>query len=460
MIRVLETHGSDYLDRPEALKFLLAPLLAHSEAEQELFYTIFDNYLEEAGKWEPPMEESLPPPSPLLGRYVWWILGALGVLFIAFIISIIITKHDPPAWGIIAPPKAHLDSTLSIRNAGGDLDTNRFSYHWAIRDEATNTVELQDSQLLEWRPRISDLGGGPHKIVDFRVIDRSDRQEVHRSQSPLLLVCPPGERPVIQKIDLPKEEIRPGQPVTFRGIIEDDENLSYEWRLEDSILTDQRTLVYTFDEVGKYRIRLTVRDTTAATICAGDKLLEINVQEEEEPLALLSLMSLKKDSLEPVAYFRSWLWWFLLLPLGLCVYAWWRWWEHKKKMEREREKAREAKIAAAVARDQEKKQPPFIIPFSDQNQYIQRDAVSQRLADALRQRQEGRRKQLDVALSLEATVGQGGFPSPRYRFDHQATEYLFLIDRQAPGSHQFDLFHFLVDELHRQEAYIETFYYD
>lgn len=460
LLRVLETHGSDYIGRLQELKYLLAPLIARNEAEQELFYTIFNNYIEEAGKPEPGVVEPVQPAVvPLLSRYVWWILGALGLLLLGLLLYVVVSKPPPPAWGIIAPPRTHLDSVIYIRNAAGDLDTNTFTYHWLIRDEGSNNVELRDSQKLEWRPRINSLIDSPQKVIDFWVIDRSDNKEVHRSSSRLAIVCTAEERPVIQKIDLP-EEIRPGKDIIFQAIVSEREHLAYEWRMRDTILSTEETLNHRFEEVGKYRIQLIVRDTAAATICENDKVMEVNVQEEEEPLALLSMMPLKKDTLQPVNRFRSWVWWFLMLPLGLCVYAWWRWWYYRQQLEREREQAQEAKIAAAVARDQKKKQPPFLIPFSDQNPYIQRDAASQRLADALRQRQEGRRKRLDVTLSLEATVAQGGFPSPRYRFDQQATEYLFLVDRQAPDSHQFELFHFLVNELHRQEAYIDTYYYD
>jgi hypothetical protein len=459
-LRVLETHGSDYIDRPEELKYLLAPLIARSETEQELFYTVFDTYLEEAGKWQPPVVDTPSTPVPVLSRYVWWILGALALALVGFVIFLISQNEPLPPWGILAPNKIELDSAFTIRNTGGDLDTNQYTYRWAIFDEKSNTVELQDSQLLEWQPVIRELRNGPHKFIQFRVTDNATGEEVHRSMSPLTIVCPGAQQPAIQDISFSAVEIRPDQPVRFTALLEHDDHLAYEWRIRDSVITQEKTLSHTFREVGKYQLRLILRDTSSAVICEGEKIKEINVQDEEEPLALLSLFPLKKSELEEVNYFRSWLWWFLLLPLGLCVYTWWRWWRHKKQMERAREQAKEAKIAAAVSRDQEKKQPPFLIPFSDQNQYIQRDPASQRLADALRQRREGRRKQLDLRLSLEATVAQGGFPSPRYRFDQQATEYLFLVDRQAPGSHQFDLFHFLVDELHRQEAYIETFYYD
>ncbi|MEZ4988674.1 MAG: hypothetical protein R2795_27245 [Saprospiraceae bacterium] len=67
---------------------------------------------------------------------------------------------------------------------------------------------------------------------------------------------------------------------------------------------------------------------------------------------------------------------------------------------------------------------PYFIPLRQQNGLITASRARQRLADALRLRQEGIRREVDVASSLKNTIEKGGFPTVQYKHLTQPTEYL------------------------------------
>ena len=136
----------------------------------------------------------------------------------------------------------------------------------------------------------------------------------------------------------------------------------------------------------------------------------------------------------------------LLIPKLLVLFS--------KANETEKEQKEEKTIAL-----NQKDKAPYFIPFRDQSGFVKTTAEQFRLADVMRMRQEGLRREVDVASTVKATVNQGGFPKLQFAYNTQPTDYLFLIDEQSANSHQAALFKHLTLQLREQDVYIETFFY-
>ncbi|MEK7256980.1 MAG: hypothetical protein AAB316_19655, partial [Bacteroidota bacterium] len=102
---------------------------------------------------------------------------------------------------------------------------------------------------------------------------------------------------------------------------------------------------------------------------------------------------------------------------------------------------------------------PYFIPFRSQEPFVRVGRELFRLGDVLRMRQEGLRRELDVPGSVAATVAEGGFPNLKTALSTVPTEYLFLVDEQAAGSHQAEVFKFLVNLFKQREVLCEVFFY-
>jgi hypothetical protein len=78
----------------------------------------------------------------------------------------------------------------------------------------------------------------------------------------------------------------------------------------------------------------------------------------------------------------------------------------------------------------------------------------------LREREVSHIQQLDVPKTIAATVEGGGYPDFQFRSLTKPSEYLVLIDRPSDQNHLSNWAEQLVQELRKQEVFMEIFYYD
>ena len=123
MLRLLDKMGKDYLRQPEDLKYLLSPILAKNVEQQELFYTLFDNYLEE-------IQQPFPQPPPLLPWYEKiprWVYGLIVLSLLALLAYFIYNNQPGPV------PQLHFThdkivstgDTVVFTNQSTDLHQNQ-----------------------------------------------------------------------------------------------------------------------------------------------------------------------------------------------------------------------------------------------------------------------------------------------------------------------------------------------
>ena len=453
MLRVLETFGIEHLNEPEKLKFVLAPIIAHSPREQDRFHKVFEDFLKQDLELAPPA----PKPEKQKPSFIHWLWAALVLIPLVWLF--LKQKQSPESLSLLCPSsEVALGDTLSVALLNEQLDTAKYEYNWTLTDVSSSEVEMSQSQLKEWKPRIQEVGNSPYKIISLEIKELKDGTIVQALSCELSIVCPVEEQPKIEAIRLEPEDVRVGIPIRFEPEVKDGPYV-YEWDFGGDTLQSSKNVIHTFESSGTHSVSLSVRDSSQLAICETIKRLEVTIDEEPEQLALLGERKLEKDEGQVKMEYKAGVWAFLLIPLLWVLFSWYRWRRFKKKKEEEKKAAASDQIALPVVPSQ-KSRRPFFIPFQDQNKHILHHPSEKRLAEALRLRKEGLRRVLDVPMTLDATIAQGGFPAPQYRYSQQASEYLFLVDRQSANSHQADLFRYLIGLVQEQEAYIETYYYD
>jgi len=447
MWQVLGGPGKAHLHEPEALKYLLAPVVAKSVAEQERFYELFDHYYEEISAPLRPEKEG---DKGQTGRrripaWAWWALSGVSLAVAAALIIISIPgAPDAPVMNLeMKQPSIRMGEPMEVLNVSRNIDTTA-RFRWELLDAMSKRVEQADSSdYRSWTFTVDTLGGGARKLVRFSWLlpDTTLRQSRE-----IRLQC--ADPPVITALNSP-EQAEAGESLTFSAEINTSEPLTYRWQFGDGDSSTLATPRHTYEEAGSYTVSLTVfRSQEPLDFCLARQGREITVG---APKVHLPSIPLRPAKVEPFAAY-SWGAWILLGLLGLGVIFYWvRWFGRPAPVE----EAEEVASGKFRARDR----APYFIPFRSQHGFVPVGREQLKLADALRLRQEGRRRQVDVPASVNATINQGGFPVLHFGFSTQPTEYLFLIDEQSAESHQARLFQHLVAVLRDQDVYVETFYY-
>lgn len=449
-LRVLASAGKAYVDEPQRLRWLLAPILTRTAAEQAQFYQIFDQY------WAAlQASPTLPMPPAETPRRPFWRWLPVLLLAAAIIGWFVYIPDPPPVLAVnfsIQPDTAalHVGDSLRLRNTtevGGERD--RYAVRWEWIDVATNTVELADSSW-HWMLVVPPLSNDNFaRAVRLQMTDPETGIGGSRTL-PVTITClsPPAVKAIIAD-----RQGAAGEGLRFRLNGEEGGPWTYTWDFGDSsALARTREPSHTYTQNGRYTVNLTIVDTAAAGYCRTELSHDINIGIEK---AFLLPLPLERDAPGRTAQFTGW-WRVLLglLALGVIVLFV----RYARDMGR-RLRAAAKKAAAAVTTFLRKDQAPYFIPFRQQDQQVAIAPEALRLAEALRLRQTGLRRELDVKATLAATVAEGGFPRVRFAFNTQPSEYLLLVDEQHELSHLGRLFHYLVELLRGQDVYLETYYY-
>ena len=451
VLRLVEQQREAVLKDPEVLKYLLAPVLAHSAADQDRFYRIFDQYMAEMRQdWEP--EKIVR--APWYTRVPRWLWQILAVLFTA-----LFTWWAADFLRTVPAPKAYFDvkdhpvgDTLYVKNQSENTDTTANRYIWTLRDAKTTEVEHIDTNI-HFTHHIPAVQNGPDKTLELRVEGADflpqDMQKNFR------LLC--AEPPPVPTFALPDPaDCKVGKELTFTTVAAQDDNVSYHWDFGDGTTAKGTTATHTYAERGSYAIRLMAKKlTNDRSYCESDTLLRIRITKKaDSALAYLPLYTLHRDEEHPKAYFTQP--WYLLPLLALLagLYFWWRWWR-RPRPEPEEKQVQKDHSARFAAPDK----APYNIPFREQKGLIVNAPQQYRLADVMRRREEGIRQYVDVPTTIKRTIADGGFPQLHFATETRPSDYLLLIDEQAHNSHQARLFQHLAEMLRGQDVYLETYYY-
>lgn len=177
---------------------------------------------------------------------------------------------------------------------------------------------------------------------------------------------------------------------------------------------------------GPITAKLTVKDTTQLGYCACDTSVNIQVGEE---LVHLPFKPLQPDTIQPVATFGYMFYLIMALLAFATVGIWIKWFKRKVP----KTPTKDPGISGSLLGHYDKQ--PYYIPFRTIKGVIRTGREQFRFADALRLRQEGQYKAFDIDATMRATLAQGGYPTPIFRYQSKPTDYLFLVDEQLPGNH-------------------------
>ncbi len=456
MLQVISGPASAHWREPAKLKFLLAPIIAHSKAEQERFYAIFDQYyaellvsatdaekVEASGIWLKKLRNWL--------RKYWWTLPTLlGAIGLTYWISQNLPK--PPKGTSIAittsPYTVRVGDTATFTLTTRNLNIVDSKTSWRLLDKKSGKTEAVKKGVTSWQVPFKTLQGNPEKLVAVSVYDKR-RNTTISTQGDLTINC--YHLPRLKPLDFP-DNLRRGQSFTFRANIEDETpDLQYHWDFGDKQTSTETSPTHSYQEAGTYNVALQVTRSDEPGFCTSSTSATMRVDVAQVDLPWYDL---QYEPIKTRATF-GWLPWALVFLLGgAAFYFIFRWARTQRAVVPRADNGQPQGLPVRGA-----DRPPYDIPYRPLNGLIRNLTGQFRLADALRRRQEGMRQEVDVPKTVDVTIAGGGFPRLQFRNTTKPADYLFLVDEQNESSHQGRLLRHLVKVLHDQDVHAEVFYY-
>lgn len=449
--RILEHFGASELKQPEQLKYRMAPVLVTNAEEQKAFYTLFDQFLEESRKYEPP---PVPEPPPRwwerLSRSAWVaLLGALLLLSGGGLWYVLANRAEqaPQLLKVSHDPVITLGKSFRADNQSGGYDTTTTRFRWELQDAVTGSVEDTYDDPVRWIFRMDTISGSYNKKL-LLIAAEEENQDTFSASVKVVCATPPDARFEVPDSAAVMERLR------FRPAAAKQEGYRYEWRFGDGQSAEGYSVRHLYEKAGGYTVRLRIIDTRTKAFCESTAQQDLSVGKLS---AFLAFLPVAQDERVPMGwYFSKGTWWALIAILALAIWFWGRWLFQKPPPP----PAPEDKSAALKARFAHADQPPYEIPFRAQDELLRPGPELYRLARILRLRQEGVRQELDLPATIQQTIEGGGFPAVQFRRTTVPPNYLFLIDEQAPNSHQAQLYRYLLDFLKEQDVHVAAFWYN
>lgn len=442
---VLNGPAKEFLKEPARLKFLLAPVLTKSAAEQARFYEIFD-------LWWNDMQAPLPmPPRKRWWKYIppaiWLLLGALAALWMGYLIYKIKIKSAAVEGILFISQESGVavGDTFSFTSHFENADPLNYRLEWHVQDStnAVNPIERRDTSR-HWTFVWNTLSGSYDKTIRLFAYPHNGQDTLDADLFVRLYCASPPE---IKDIVIQKDK-SDAQLIAFKAEAVDRKGYSYEWDFGDGNKGKGISAKHRYDKNIRYTATLTVRDTTAAGWCESAFSKSVDIGREK---AYLPEFPLYEDTYSATAVF-SWGAWIAMALLALTLLFFWVKWAL-----RETPKPPPPPQAPKL---ESTDRAPYFIPWRNQDGHIRPSREQYRLADALRLRQEGLVRLVDVPATVKATINKGGFPEFRFRYNTRPTDYLMLVDEQTHLSHQTRLFQYLAGQLRSQDVHLDIFYYD
>lgn len=457
LLKLLDQEGANYIGRMDELKYLLAPYVARNAEEQQLFYTIFDQFREDCAIELQTLQDIPPPIEPepsFQSRYRWLVFPLLLILASPWIIDLltptqpIVVQIDKLATQQQFPYRE--GETLVILNQTVVADTSGFT--WEIRDAATGRLEYIDSLIfnrLEWVIR----GYGRSKLLILKA--PAGKGQVFQPAADTLslpaeaLLCgnPP---PVLDgEPNFPPSTLLQGQMYDFSVTTEEDTEIEWIFSNGDTILAPQ--FAKAFYEENTLHLRLRLYRPNDKRDCFNE-FNESFVINSGRPY--MQMESLKPDAPQMALKLSPSFWLLTLLPLIPAIFLFLRWYDRRRWKPR-------LKSTAELEREYPlHDRAPYFIPYAPQDDKINVPSAFFRIANLMRNREEGLRREFDSDKSVRAVAASGGYPSWVDAPLTRPAEYLILIRRTDERQQQDRLFYRLVAFLKSQDASVTTFFHD
>jgi formylglycine-generating enzyme required for sulfatase activity len=456
LLQVISGPASAHWREPQKLRFLLAPVIARSKAEQERFYAIFDQYYTELLDAASDADKAdaknawLKMLRTWLRRW-WWVFPSVLLLAVLSYLIYPLLKSDPGVTTVgysISSTPIRVGDTATFTLNTKNIDTAGAKIHWSLRDKASDSLEQENFGSKNWRVPFKVLQGNPKKTVTLEIQEKK-RDTTFRYQGDLLVEC--TNPPQLDGLDLP-DNLLPGEAYTFSpNVLDDSTDLQFLWDFGDAQTSTLRNPTHSYLEDGSYEVELKVTRLGLPGFCTSSTSATMRVGETQ---VFLPWYDLQYDPVKPEAAFDWGTWLIVVLLAAASFYCLFRWAKTQRPI------ANEVPVGQPRGLPrQSPDRPPYEIPFRSLNGLIRNLAGQFRLADALRRRQEGLRQEVDVPKTLDATIAGGGYPSLQFRSTTRPSDYLFLVDEQNESSHQGRLLRHLVKVLHDQDVHAEVFYY-
>lgn len=479
VLRAIDEEGHRFAGDIPNLKYLIAPLIARSAREQQQVYDLFDRFWAEcqqeavAGDFGPAASEVEPaaPERKRSDKIVLRLIWMLVILLMSYVgyrmyrtvtdkpdkgygvrINYIVTDSPKPPY----KPKTIDGKPFVFENGSAGIDTTQFK--WQIKDLSNGAVEHESRAYhLNWTP----AGAGKSKQI---ILSAAHPKTGTRLADTVETVIQCANSPNASEISSQGSGYIAGREYTFNLTAETGSLV--EWNRYDvsgtTLDSSTQTLIgrdsmiravcrFRFAEEGAYTVHAKVYFPNQKDYCYKHVSISITVGSDK---ALLPLASLQFDQPRFVAQLSRWAWLIIFMPLLGVIWYFLQW--RKKRYEKRPEK---------TVAQLEKEYPvldaaPYFIPYLPQEHKITVPRDFFRIADVLRRREEGLRRQFDATSSVRATIESGGFPSWRDRANTRPAEYLFLVTRPDENNQQGRLFERLTAFLKRRDVPLTAFFHD
>ena len=442
------------------LKWLLSPILAKTPAEQERFYTLYERYIGTLA------DEKLPEPEPkpllqLSNQSKWWLMLIGFAVFTALSYSIYLNKRSQidyeARFQFTGPREARAGDSLFYQNLSNPKDTNGVLFLWSLEHTSINNKYAIDTVNHHFTvSNYPDIEG--NALVILQVLERASRKTLDIDTLHINSLCnnPPILAEGIQ-VTGPSTDLEAGMELQFSVRANPRRAFSYSWNFGDGNTAQGQSVKHTFKDNALFNISLTVRDTLSNNECSKTISAALDLRQKTQVATIaLPPVRLQKDP-TPGTYSFAWgIWALLLALLAASLFLWRKWLNRPKQTEEEASALQQALEQQFEITDK----APYEIPLQSKEENIRLQNEQFVIANVLRERQLGSRKQMDLGATLNSTIEQGGFPALKYRFNTRPTDYLFLIDEQNSASHQARLFLYLSALLRDQDVQIDLFTYN
>ena len=481
---VLRALGQDFTEDPQSVKYILAPVIAHSQEGQQHFFKVFDEYYiqivqpaiqQHLSKEKILHQSELPEIDAGVKKHtsMWrWLIPFSAVVILGGIALGLLLVSNLGTTGLELEPVFEIQ-----RGDGSVLQEGDTVYVGEELKFQNRTLEIAERKLqrlgrpdeltaisFSWdfgnglaeetfnNPRLAFEEEG-YFPVTLTVTDSTD-------SPPTVLPTTQSVRVVCRsKPRLLSFNVEPTKPLVGDSVIisvrTEPEGLKLRWGRNQTPQGSFDNEINTFfTEEGQYTLRILgeLGDGASLGSCALlDTSITINIISGDQPV-FLDTWQLQQDTSGATEVKFSWLATLLptLLLMALVFVADYIFGKRR----------REKLMADQKKNFRLKNGGPFMLSLPDRSHLLSPNHRLFSLAKIMRQRREGEKTQLDIPKTIKETARALGMPQFRYLTTSKASEYLILIDQHHPESHLSKLFHRLAELLKSEDVVLEIFFFD
>ena len=450
--RALHARGADYVGKTEELKYLLAPLIATTAAEQERFYKLWGEFLEECEKESSapePTEKTTEKPRAPWKNYAWATLALLSLAVAGYWIY--------KKYFFQTPREEKFLVSIDRSNSLNDLVRERDTVPLANWQPLNPSIAPKDS--LRWE--VKDAASGEMDTV-YRVGDRwywlaadygADKQvrlyAGNRVADSLIVHIHCANPPRIDTVVWPQGPFILNKKYPF--VAKTERGADVRWAFDGQDTLNGAKVFYEFKNEGQITVTCIVARPKQEGDCYEAVQSTFTVGSDKP---FLQLAELQYDKPRLLRQIQPWVWPLFFLPLLFAAVFLRRWW--RKRRRKPAPKTPDELAAEYPIHDS----GPYHIPYRPNNHLIGGLGAFFRMAEVLSRREEDERRSFDAAASINATIESGGFPSWRERALSSPPDYLVLVTRRDERDQQGRLFERLTSFLKNQDAPVTVFFHD